>query len=250
MEHKFEKEEYPLFLCCIETNSFVLFFLYLFTYKTKDIMDCLPDLDISWIEETERLQRLCSETPTKEYMSSISTCFVYLNRDQYIDSVSHDTFVFPDSSQNIISQDVLLSMGDRYKKKTPNSRFLLKYCLLFHVNIDPDEILSFSQCETKDFESHASKYLRMYHTIESIEIPPSLWVFHPYHTLYFIFQEEESIESKRSSLKSILKSGGGGSSESGSSESGSGDIRRHKLTKRVRINLPHKLSRTTRKHRV
>ena len=202
------------------------------------------DLDISWIEETERLQQLCSETPTKESMSSISTCLVYLNRDQYIDSVSHDTFVFPDPSHNMISQDVLLSMGDRYKKKTHNSRFLLKYCLLFHVNVDPDEIWSFSQCEMKEFESHASKYLRMYHTIESIEVPPSLCVFHPYHTLYFIFQEEESVESKRLSLKSILKSEGG---------SGGGDIRRHKLTKRVRINLPHKSqisSRTTRKHRV
>jgi len=191
------------------------------------------DLDISWIEETERIQNL-SEIPTKEYSSYINTCCVYLNMNQCIDNIVYDKIVFDDvSGGSHIPKEQLLDICEKYKKKTATSKFLMKYCLLFHIDFEPEQILSFSQCETNKLKDITSKCLHYYHTIDTIAIPSSLFIFHSINTLYFIFQEEESHETK-SSLKSILKS-----------DKSKPYSERHKFTKRVKIRLP----KGTRKYR-
>ena len=93
------------------------------------------DLDTSWIEETERIQNL-SEIPTKEYAPFIQTCCVYLNMNQCIDHVVYDQIIFSDVSCNEITKTQLLDICEKYKKKTATSKFIMKYCLLFHIDFD------------------------------------------------------------------------------------------------------------------
>ena len=193
----------------------------------------LFDLDVSWIKETERIQNL-SETPTKENCPYIKTCYIYLNMNMCIDQIVYDQITFDDVSHNatIVSREQLLGISEKHKKKTPVSKFLMKYCLLFHIDFEPEQIHSFSHCETEKLQEYTTKCLHHFHCIDTIQIPPSLFIFHSVNTLYFIFQEEVSHETKNS-LKSILKS-----------DKSKPYSERHKFTKRVKIHLP----RGTRKH--
>tara|TARA_B100000073_G_C23346102_1_gene416878 strand:- start:157 stop:480 length:324 start_codon:yes stop_codon:yes gene_type:complete len=106
----------------------------------------------------------------------------------------------------------------------------MKDVLLFHVDIEPENIMSFSQCDQQNLTTKSQTFLHHHHTIDTIEIPSSLFIFHDIQTLYFVFQEEETQETKQSQLKSILKKP---------------YSERHKFTKRVKIKLP----RNTRKQR-
>lgn len=190
------------------------------------------DLDISWIEETERIQNL-SEIPTKEYAPYIHTCCVYLNMNQCIDNIVYDRIDFPDVSCNDITKSQLLDICEKYKKKTATTKFIMKYCLLFHIDFDSEQIASFSKCETEKLKEVTANCLHYHHCVDTITVPPSLFIFHSVNTLYFIFEEEASHETKVS-LKSILKT-----------DTSKPYSERHKFTKRVKIRLPS----GTRKHR-
>lgn len=190
------------------------------------------DLDISWIEETERFQNL-SENPTKEPASSISMCCLYINQDSTVDSFTHDRFVFRDICSNMITSDELLEISQTYKKKTNTTKYVMKNIVLFHLGFDAEQVIAFSQSSPEELQKYTKSCMHTYHSIESIEVPPSLFVFHDFNTLYFIFHEEASAESKQN-LKSILKS-----------DKSKPYSERHKFTKRVRIEMP----RNTRKSR-
>lgn len=196
------------------------------------------DLDVSWIRDSEKLQSLI-DNPHKEYASSISTCCLYVTSDNCVDSFVEDSYAFvshavPDLSCNMISHADLLALSQKYKKKTSKSHFVLKSIVLFHLDFDSEQVLAFSQCDDLEaLKAQTANCLHTYHTIENIIIPPSLCVFHPWNTLYFVFHEEPSVESKME-LKSILKL-----------DKSKPYSERHKFTKRVRIQVP----RSTRKRR-
>ena len=192
----------------------------------------MSDLDVSWIQETERIQNL-SESPTKENSSYINTGCVYLNMNNCIENVVYDNLTLKDISHNEISKEQMLEICDKYKKKTATTKYILKYSLLFHIGVEPEDISSFAKCESNKLKDISPSCLHHYHSIDTIKIPPSLFIFHPINTLYFIFQEEESHETK-ASMKSILKS-----------DNSKPYSERHKFTKRVKINVP----RNTRKQR-
>ena len=196
------------------------------------------DLDVSWIHDSEKLQSLI-DNPHKEYASSISTCCLYVTSDNCVDSFVEDSYAFvshtvPDLSCNMISHADLLALSQKYKKKTSKSHFVLKSIVLFHLDFDSEQVLAFSQCDDLEaLKAQTANCIHTYHTIENIIIPPSLCVFHPWNTLYFVFHEEPSVESKME-LKSILKL-----------DKSKPYSERHKFTKRVRIQVP----RSTRKRR-
>ena len=195
------------------------------------------DLDVSWIRDSEKLQSLI-DNPHKEYASSISTCCLYVTSDNFVDSFVEDSHDFvkasPELSCNMISHADLLALSQKYKKKTSKSHFVLKSIVLFHLDFDSEQVLAFSQCDDLEaLKAQTANCLHTYHTIENIIIPPSLCVFHPWNTLYFVFHEEPSVESKME-LKSILKL-----------DKSKPYSERHKFTKRVRIQVP----RSTRKRR-
>lgn len=195
--------------------------------STKTEID--SDLDTSWIQETERIQNL-TENPQKEFSSLISICCLFVNLHNVIDSVVYDQIMCEDLSRNCITKKQLLDISQKHKKNTSSSKFVMKDALLFHIDIDPENIMSFSQCDSEKLSIMNKKFLHRHHTVDDIVIPSSLFIFHDIQRLYFVFQEEETQETKQTQLKSILKKP---------------YSERHKFTKRVKIKLP----RNTRKQR-
>lgn len=189
------------------------------------------DLDISWIEESERIQNL-QENPVKENCEELSVRHVFVNLQGVVVDVVHDSHSLVE--KNTIDRDTLMQWSHAQKRKTQATRYVMKDLLLYHVDLDPEQVPLFVQNE--DVSVFSKGFMKRFDLLETVDIPPSIFVFHPLQILYCFYFEEELVAEKEQ-LKSILRSEGGGGSVAGGN--------RHKITKRVKIKMP----RSTRKQR-
>uniref|UniRef100_A0A6C0JJD7 Uncharacterized protein n=1 Tax=viral metagenome TaxID=1070528 RepID=A0A6C0JJD7_9ZZZZ len=162
------------------------------------------DLDISWIEEQERIQNI-QASYSREPIESITTYFIYINRNQYIDKIYCENQILQikqDKSGSFISQETVLKIIQSKKKTTVFSKYKLIDILLYNVDLDPERIQDYSN---DTFENNST--LKPVPIFDEIFITPSIFIFHSINSLYFVFQEVEieKVHNNRRSLKSILK---------------------------------------------
>lgn len=162
------------------------------------------DLDISWVEEQERIQNVQTNY-SREPMESITSYFIYINRNQYIDKILCENQLLEikeDKSGSLISQNAVLKMIQSKKKTTPFSKYKLIDILLYNIDLEPEHIQAYSN--VSDETKGTLKPLPIF---DEIFINPSIFIFHSVNSLYFIFQEVEivKVNNNRRSLKSILK---------------------------------------------
>jgi hypothetical protein len=163
------------------------------------------DLDISWINEHERLSKI-HQNYNREPMESIQLYFIYINRNLYIEKIIHDKqqlCLSEDKTYSYLSKEILLQIIQSRKIKTPFSKYKLTDVLSYLVNLDPEHIQYYSKNE--NFEEHGTNFFNILNVINDIQIQPSIFIFHEMNAIYFLFQEVESI-NHRHTLKSILKS--------------------------------------------
>jgi hypothetical protein len=162
---------------------------------------------MDWIVETERLVSI-SEASLREDLPYISLVYIYIGKQKEVVSLVKDTLLFDDSSVVLqISKEKRTELVHTHKKEN----YTLKDTCLFHIPIEPEVI-------SRLHEDSYKNYWTTYSEDKEIILPPSIFIFNPYNTLYFIYYEEDDDEKKK--IKSSLKS-------STSSTIG-------KLTKRVR----------------
>jgi hypothetical protein len=152
-------------------------------------------LDISWIEETNRMYSL-EQNPLREPCTQIKTFFVFMNRkngdSESIASVVTKMIDIPSSG--------VLNKNHCLRECGANTEgYVLKDVLLFHVPFEPEQIPLYNCGKLKD-----PAFLTM--NLEDIAIPPSIFVFHNVHSLYFFLSEE--LHNGVKPIKSILKTGG------------------------------------------
>lgn len=162
------------------------------------------DLDISWIEEQERIQNIKTNY-SREPIESITTYFIYINRNQYIDKILCESQLLEikeDKTGSFIRQDTVLKIIQSKKKMTAFSKYKLIDILLYNVDLEPEHIQAYSN----DIEINTGT-LKHVPIFDEIVISPSIFIFHGINSLYFIFQEVEveKVHNSRRSLKSILK---------------------------------------------
>jgi len=175
-------------------------------------------LDISWIEETNRMYSL-DQNPLREPCTQIKTFFVFMNRKNSVSGVvsvseSGDSGDSGDSSSirdgdtivNVITKMIdipssgVLNKNHCLRECGANTKgYSLKDVLLFHVPFEPEQIPLYNCGKLKE-----PTLLTM--NLEDIVIPPSIFVFHNVHSLYFFLSEEQAEPLKP--RKSILKTGG------------------------------------------
>jgi hypothetical protein len=193
------------------------------------------DLDISWIKEHERLSAI-HQNYLREPMESINLYFIYINRNLYIEKIIHDKqplCLSEDKSYSYLSKEILLQIIQSRKIKTPFSKYKLTDVLSYLVNLEPDHIQYYSKNE--NFEEHNASFLKVLNVINDIQIDPSIFIFHEMNSIYFLFQEVESM-NHRHTLKSILKTG-------------TTEVSNKTNTKKVRIELGSQDKNNKKKHR-
>jgi len=172
-------------------------------------------MNFSWIEEEERLLHL-KENSKRENIQTLELVSIYINQKEEIETVERETMDITETNNNI-SRDQIIEWRDQRIKYTPNSKFILKDILFFHVPIEPENIPDIKS-ETKAFmtnysniaidisSSRSSNNNHKEVALDAIPIPPAIFIFHSLTTLFFLFHEiPNTMESVSSRIKTIQK---------------------------------------------
>ena len=137
------------------------------------------NMNFSWIEEEERLMNL-KENSKRENLSTIELVSMYINQQNEIETVERETMEIEKKQNQQISKTQLIEWRDQRIKYTPNTKYILKDILYYHVPIEPENI--------PDIKSDTKTFL---HTIslEDITISPAIFIFHSLTTIFFCFHE-------------------------------------------------------------
>ena len=180
-----------------------------------------PDnFDTSWIEEQEKMQDI-HQNIAKENQTSINIFYVYVNKNNDVDKITHEKHSLATKSSRITKEN-LLGIIQCKKIYTPFSKYKFEDVILYSVEIDPENIQSYISTEADPQQSPYSKVLPF---IGDIVIPETVFIFHDINCLFFIFKEYEFQKTHKTTLKSILK------------PSGEGGEHNIKHTKKVRIQV-------------
>lgn len=173
------------------------------------------DLDISWIEEHEKdlnIDQLLFKEPANE----IELCFIYINKNgiieyfkkekQYLRMDNDINSESNDFEKRMISKERVLYLiqKNKWSKMNDNGinkKYKLIDLLLFHIDLEPENIQIFSKMF--DIKNNHDK-MKSLPFFSEIVVPDSLSIFHSIHCVYFIFKEVDKEETKRV-LKPILK---------------------------------------------
>jgi hypothetical protein len=157
-------------------------------------MDLYLDLDTSWIENEEK--RFSHEMNCKKtHMDSISCVFVYMDEHLSIQKVvkEREPLVTIGSSVGILNSRLLQIIQERRHLGT-GMRYKIMSLLNFHVDLEPEEM--------HDFVFDESNWCKEVSMFNDIIIGPSVFIFHPLHSLYFFLKEDSMVMKP---MKSILK---------------------------------------------
>lgn len=176
--------------------------------------------DEKWLQEQQMLHNIQSNY-CRELMDSIQLQFVFLDGNKHITHITSMTEplqVCDVSNQRVLSEERILGLLSQIKKQHYGKKFALHHMSSFLVDLEPEHIQQFSTSNCSD----ESPFLHHYSIVQSIYVPPSIFIFHNINTIYFFLHEIPC--SHQHTLKSILKKKTKGNS--------SRDL---KKTKRVRI---------------
>ena len=161
-------------------------------------MDLDLDLDTSWIEKEEKRFSL-EMNHDKSSMDSISCVFIYIDGNLSIQKIikEREPLVSIHSDFGILNSRILQIIQER-RHLGNGMKYKIMNLLKFVVDLETERIQEFIN---DDESTHFLKEVSMFH---DIIIEPSIFVFHPLHSLYFFFKEDNMVIKP---MKSILKSG-------------------------------------------
>lgn len=190
-------------------------------------MDENEDLDISWIEEEEKLHRV-DKNYFRESMDTVSVTIIYININLYIENIISEKHVL--SANGLLEKERLLQIIQSKKKTTAHSRYKFMDALLYNVDLEPEHIQKYAN--TPLVEQESNPFFKRLPIIDDIVFSPSIFIFHGLNGLYLLFKEEPRTDVQNVKTKSILKSDGDQSK---------------KVTKKVKLVLKKPNQSTTKK---
>jgi hypothetical protein len=176
------------------------------------------DLDISWIEEQEKIQKI-DKNYFREPMETIDVHIIYININSYIENIKREKHTLNTKDKNtVLEKERILQIIQSKKRTTPFSKYKFMDALLYNVDLEPEQIQNYAN--TEDIEQ--TPFFKPVRIMEDIIITPSIFVFHGINALYLFFKEEARTDISTVKNKSILKTDGQ-------------PIAPHKTTKKVKI---------------
>jgi hypothetical protein len=111
----------------------------------NEIEDTNENLDFSWIQEQEKLHNI-QNNYCRETTESINMYFIYINKNNYIDSIVNEKqklYFSADKKCSYLTKELLIKIIQSKKKKTPNSNYKFKDILYYNVYLEPEHIQSY-----------------------------------------------------------------------------------------------------------
>jgi hypothetical protein len=164
---------------------------------SKQTSDLDDDLDVSWINEQSRIQNIESNY-CREPVSDIQVYSVYISKQSYIEKIARKKYAIID---NILSRDAVLGIIQN-NKHSVSKKYKLMDILLYHVDLEPQHIQSYSQSD--DIPTSSKTFFKVLPIVDEIHIPPSIFIFHGLNSVFFVYKEVDT-GSHNHTIKSILK---------------------------------------------
>jgi hypothetical protein len=172
-------------------------------------IDNIDDLDSSWIDKEEKMGA-SNTNYIREHIDDIQMFFIYINSESEIEYVSKGSELIDDDS-GCISKERLLQIIQT-KRHHNNKKYRLDDLLSFQIDLEPENIQSFSELDSLDDISRS--FFKNVPIFDEVMCIPSIFIFHDIASLFFMFNEVDS-----TAKKSILRS----------------SLDNHRTTKKVRI---------------
>lgn len=153
------------------------------------------NLDCSWIENEEKIVAV-DKNYIREPIHEITLFFIYINRNMEIELVSKEIEIV---HNECINKERLLQIIQNKRIHNNNKKYRLDDILSFQIDLEPENIQSFSELDHLDEIS--ATFLKSVPIFDEIVCIPSIFIFHDISSLYFLFNETEV------SCKSILRNG-------------------------------------------
>lgn len=187
------------------------------------------DLDISWVEEQEKLQHI-NENYFKEPMEMIDMFFIYINTNDYIEKINHlQQDVSLHNNSGLIHNDIIIQLIEK-NKFLSNNKYKIQDVLLYNVSLNPENIQSYSKDE--NILESSSKFLEPLSIVNDFIIPPSIFIFHKINSIFFIYKQLQEVKPIP---KPILKNSVQKNDYVVSNNINEKNNEKRKVTKKVRI---------------
>jgi hypothetical protein len=158
------------------------------------------DLDDEWINDFERTDKLYEDF-YKDDLYYINLRVIYVNRDNEIDKIKHESFLL--TNKNNISREEIL--GILKKNSIDNERiYTLLSILRYNIILEPDDVKNYL------LNKENNDYLSVIKNIDAINFEKSITMFHDLNDLILIFYEKSKEiikkEQKNNTKKIFLRS--------------------------------------------
>lgn len=147
-------------------------------------------MDQLWIEELERLHHI-DHLILRESLPYIHVFYIFINeQNEIIDSIKQ-LWKF---QKNELESTIFLPKEKllNYLEQVQRNNYFFQELVVFHIPLEPEMLSSLKTSQN---------FIHSFNSLDNISLPSSLFIFHPFNTLYFIFKEKKTV------LKSSLSTG-------------------------------------------
>jgi hypothetical protein len=150
------------------------------------------DDDEKWLQEQWKLLSI-KNNYKRELLEYINLHFCYVDAENSIVNLKTEKHTF--SETQMISETELFAIIEE-KKHDANINYVFTELSLFLVDLEPENI--------QTIEPSKAQFFKTMPFISDIAIPPSIFIFHPLNSLFFLFKRRKS-NLKQSGTKSNKK---------------------------------------------
>lgn len=158
--------------------------------------DEIEDLDISWINDFEKLDNEYKIYYTEE-ISFIKIHFIYINNNNEIEKVKEEKILL--KNNGILLKEELLSLI-KNNLLLNQLKYSLSSILKFNINIEPIHLKTFLRNKNPLL---GNTFLQPIKHIDSIKFDKTISMFHDINEIIIIFQQKNNIINNRTK-KSLI----------------------------------------------
>jgi hypothetical protein len=168
-------------------------------YENMD--DQLEDIDASWLEEFDNLDKEYKDFYTEE-LSFIKLHCVYINKNNEIAKIVEEKILL--KTPGYLSKEEIIGLI-KHNVYCNNIKYSLLSILKFNINIDPIYLKTFLKNKNKEKEKEknimkllGNNFLQSVKNIDTIRFDKCISMFHDLNDLLIIFYDKSASEKRHS----------------------------------------------------
>lgn len=153
--------------------------------------DQLEDIDASWLEEFDNLDKEYKDFYTEE-LSFIKLHCIYINKNNEIEKISEEKILL--KNPGVLSKEEIIGLI-KHNVYCNNIKYSLLSILKFNINIDPIYLKTFLKNKNKDKDKMkllGNNFIQSVKNIDTIKFDKSISMFHDLNDLLILFYDKST----------------------------------------------------------